>query len=84
MTLDEVIERLQEYRDLFGGDCELRLMVQKQWPFECSAIGVVSKEEILKEEVESESGQTGSSNIVYIVEGDKICYGLPQAWDMFS
>jgi hypothetical protein len=76
MTLDEIIERLKEYRGELGGDCEVRLMVQKQWPFECGAIGVVSNKEI-------HEGETGA-NLVYIVEGDKICYGVKSAWDVVS
>jgi hypothetical protein len=34
MTLNEIIERLEEYRDELGGDCEVRLMTQQNWPFE--------------------------------------------------
>ncbi len=29
MTLNEIIERLEEYRDEMGGDCEVRLMTQQ-------------------------------------------------------
>jgi hypothetical protein len=33
MTIDELIERLQEYRDEIGGDAEVRLMTQQKTLF---------------------------------------------------
>ena len=30
MTIDELIQRLEEYRDALGGDAEVRLMTQQQ------------------------------------------------------
>jgi hypothetical protein len=33
MTIDELIERLEDYRDELGSDCEVRLMTQQNWPF---------------------------------------------------
>ncbi|MEX2168545.1 MAG: hypothetical protein WD851_04505 [Pirellulales bacterium] len=32
MTLDELIDRLEEYRDAMGGDAEVRLMTQSNYP----------------------------------------------------
>ena len=46
MTLNELIERLEEYRDLHGEDCEVRLMTQQNWPFENAITGLVSGAEI--------------------------------------
>lgn len=40
MTIDELIERLEEYRDELGGDVEVRLMTQQSWPFENSICGL--------------------------------------------
>ena len=34
MTIDELIARLEDYRDEIGGDAEVRLMTQQNWPFE--------------------------------------------------
>ena len=36
MTIDELIARLEDYRDEIGGDAEVRLMTQQNWPFENS------------------------------------------------
>ncbi len=46
MTIDQLIERLEEYRDLTGGDTEVRLMTQSNWPLENTITGVCSGEEI--------------------------------------
>jgi hypothetical protein len=46
MTLNELIERLEEYRDLHGEDCEVRLMTQQNWPFENTITGLASGAEI--------------------------------------
>ena len=46
MTIDQLIERLEEYRDLIGGDAQVRLMTQQNWPFENSITGLCSGEEI--------------------------------------
>ena len=42
MTLDTLIEILTDYRDEFGGDAEVRLMTQQNWPFENRICGVTS------------------------------------------
>ncbi|MEZ6097154.1 MAG: hypothetical protein R3C03_23515 [Pirellulaceae bacterium] len=42
MTLNELIERLKDYRDDLGGETEVRLMTQQNWPFENSIYGLVS------------------------------------------
>jgi hypothetical protein len=72
MTLNELIERLEEYRDELGGDAEVRLMTQQNWPFKNALTGLVSGAEI------NEADQTTA---VYIVEGTQIGYGLKRAWD---
>src|SRR6056297_73451 len=46
MTLDTLIEILNDYRDEFGGDAEVRLMTQQHWPFENDIRGVTSGEEL--------------------------------------
>ena len=42
MTIDELIGRLEEYRDELGGDAEVRLMTQQNWPFENGIFGLAS------------------------------------------
>ena len=39
MTLNELIDRLEDYRQELGGDTEVRLMTQSNWPFENSIYG---------------------------------------------
>ena len=46
MTIDELIQRLQDYRDDLGGDTEIRLMTQQNWPFENGIAGLASGAEI--------------------------------------
>ena len=42
MNLDTLIEILNDYREEFGGDAEVRLMTQQNWPFENRICGVTS------------------------------------------
>jgi hypothetical protein len=43
VTLDELIERLDEYRDELGGETEVRLMTQQNWPFEYELAGLAPR-----------------------------------------
>lgn len=87
MTLNELIERLEEYRDLHGEDCEVRLMTQQNWPFENAITGLVSGAEINDAEGDDddEGVETGTDvetdAVVYIVEGEQLGYGSKRAWD---
>ena len=80
MTLNEMIERLEEYRDELGEDCELRLMTQQNWPFENAITGLVSGAEI-NEADEDDDADVGDDQVVYIVEGTQLGYGSKRAWD---
>jgi hypothetical protein len=57
MTLNEIIERLEEYRDDLGGDCEVRLMTQQNWPFENAIIGLASHAEIIASDENSDGDE---------------------------
>ena len=87
MTLNDLIERLEEYRDLMGKDCEVRLMTQQNWPFENAITGLVSGAEINDAEADDddEGVNTGTDvetdAVVYIVEGEQLGYGSKRAWD---
>lgn len=81
MTIDQLIERLEEYRDVLGGDTEVRLMTQQNWPFENSIRGVCSDEEMNEEEEEEEDDKE-KENVVYIVEGGQLGYGDKRAWEV--
>ena len=66
MTVDELIERLEEYRDALGGDAEVRLMTQQHWPFENAVCGIVSNAELNGHD-EEEDEDVEDDRVVYIV-----------------
>lgn len=83
MTIDELIHRLREYRDTIGGDAEVRLMTQSNWPFENDIFGLASDEEIhdaADEDDSDEEDEVGADPVVYICEGQQLCYGTRKAW----
>lgn len=82
MTIDEMIERLEYYRDTVGGDTEVRLMTQERWPFENSITGLCSAEEMHDAcDEEPEDADTEAEKMVYIVEGGQLGYGSKRAWE---
>ena len=87
MTIDELIERLEEYRDDLGGEAEVRLMTQANWPFENGIVGLASGAEInaaAEEEDDDpeDDSEVDDDDVLYIVEGQQICYGTKRAWDI--
>jgi len=87
MTVDELIERLEEYRELIGGDTEVRLMTQQNWPFENSICGIVSGKEIndaADEDNPGDDDDVDDDAIVYIVEGSQLGYGTKRAWEVLQ
>ena len=84
MTIDQLIERLEEYRDLIGGDAEVRLMTQQQWPFENTIVGVCSGEEIndAADDDPDDDGDVDADAVLYIVEGQQLEYGTKRAWEI--
>ena len=86
MNLDTLIEILTDYRDELGGDAEVRLMTQQQWPFENRICGLVSGQEMNDASDDDEDGDSDDSDVtedavVYIVEGGQIGYGIKRAWE---
>jgi hypothetical protein len=84
MNLDTLIEILNDYREELGGDAEVRLMTQQNWPFENRICGVTSGQEMndTNDDDEADDDQdVADENIVYIVEGGQICYGSKRAWE---
>ena len=84
MTIDELIERLEDYRDEIGGDAEVRLMTQSNWPFENDIFGLASGQEINDEADDDDSNDDGdvdADQVVYICEGQQLCYGTKRAWE---
>lgn len=85
MTIDQLIERLEEYSDLIGGDAEVRLMTQQQWPFENTIVGVCSGEEIndaADDDDPDDDGDVDDDAVLYIVEGQQLGYGTKRAWEV--
>ena len=83
MTVSELIERLEEYRDEFG-DVEVRLMTQSHYPFENAVAGLASGHEINEagDEENSEDDGDVDDDVVYIVEGQQLGYGTKRAWEV--
>ena len=86
MTLDTLIEILNDYREEFGGDAEVRLMTQQNWPFENRICGVTSGRDMNEADDEDADADDDDQDVaedhkVYIVEGGQICYGSKRAWE---
>ena len=81
MTIDEMIGRLEDYRDAIGGDAEVRLMTQQQWPFENEIDGLASGEEI-NDRDDGDDEDVDNDRVVFIVEGQQRGYGSKRAWEV--
>ncbi len=86
MTIDELIAHLEDYRDEIGGDAEVRLMTQQNWPFENSIYGLASGAEINDYDEDDEDGgdddDASEDAVLFIVEGQQLGYGTKRAWDV--
>ena len=86
MTIDELIARLEDYRDEIGGDAQVRLMTQQNWPFENSIYGLASGAEINDYDEDDEDGgdddDAAEDAVLFIVEGQQIGYGTKRAWEV--
>ncbi|TWU39339.1 hypothetical protein [Novipirellula artificiosorum] len=86
MTLETLINLLAEYAEEHGGDAEVRLMTQENWPFENRIAGVTSGAEMNEASEDDPSEYFDDQDVaddamVYIVEGGQICYGSKRAWE---
>ncbi len=89
MKLSELIARLNEYAEDLGGDAEVRLMTQQNWPFENKLLGLCSGAEIndaeyceSDEDDSTDDGDVSDESVLYLVEGGQICYGSKRAWEI--
>jgi len=89
MTIDELIARLEDYRDEIGGDAQVRLMTQQNWPFENSIYGLASGAEINDYQDDEDGDKDGDDDddaaedaVLFIVEGQQLGYGTKRAWDV--
>lgn len=94
MTISELIENLEELRDEYGDETEVRFASQPRYPFEYEISEVVgvsaeAEREVLRlemslegatpEEIEEELSDVEDTDpIVYLAEGSQIGY-LPEA-----
>ena len=82
MNLDTLIEILNDYREEFGGDAEVRLMTQQNWPFENTIFGLASGEEINADPDEDDDDDVEADQVLYICEGQQLGYGSKRAWEV--
>ena len=84
MDIDTLIELLKDAREEMGGDAEVRLMTQHNWPFENAVFGVTTGAEINNsdDEDDEEDQNVENDNTIYIVEGQQLCYGSKNAWNV--
>jgi hypothetical protein len=80
MTIDELIAQLEDCRDTFGGDIEVRLMTQPNWPFEYGIAGVTDSDTMVDSDEDGEFPPDDA--VIYIVEGNQIGYGNKNAWNV--
>jgi hypothetical protein len=74
---------LEEYRDAISGDAEVRLMTQSNWPFENDIFGLASGEEInATTDDPNDDGDVETDQVLYICEGQQLCYGTKRAWEV--
>jgi hypothetical protein len=87
MTIDQLIARLEECRDEIGGDAEVRLMTQRNWPFENSIFGVTTGAEMNESDDDDDDDDAEDAEdaeddgVVYIVENEQLGYGSKRAWN---
>jgi len=74
MTLQDLINQLQELADEFGPDTEVRLAQQPAWAFEYSVGDVAA----CTSDPDDEDGEEPDAPVVYISEGQQLGY-LPGA-----
>jgi hypothetical protein len=79
MKIDDLIQRLEQYREEIGGECEVRLMTQKNWPLEKTIRGLASGLEINKRDGDA---NVENDHVLYIIEEQSIRYGSRLAWDV--
>jgi hypothetical protein len=91
MKVSELIELLEEQ----DPDAEVLVMMQQNWPFECSLAGVTTREEMLSadradraEDVDGDEDEEPrlergtAKNDVFLVEGEQLRYGSKTAWSV--
>jgi hypothetical protein len=65
VTIQDLIDALQEQADRLGGDVPIRVAVQPSWPLRGTVCGVVANDEITDPDVEPE-------RIVWIATSERV------------
>ena len=69
MTVNEMIERLQEAADDGFGECEVRLAFQPSWPLQFQVGGVATPDDESRAADDPDEEPDDASRVVYITEG---------------
>lgn len=70
MTVNEMIERLQEVAEDGFGECELRLAFQPNWPLQFRIGGIAVPADESRGMGEPDEEPDDADSVVYIVEGN--------------
>lgn len=78
MTVQELIEELEVYKELHGEDVEIRFASQPSWPFEYSIGEIVSNKDCPDmcddESDEYSTDEQNTDTILYLVEERQVGY----------
>jgi hypothetical protein len=86
MTLNDLIQRLEEIRQEVGGETDVRLAHQPNYPFEYSIAGIVVGK-VDEDEIDPRipgpviGGVGPDGPPVYILEGSQLGYASRSLWD---
>jgi hypothetical protein len=70
MTVNEMIERLQEVAEDGFGECELRLALQPRWALQFTIGGIAVPDDDSRGMGEPDEEPDDAGKVVYITEGD--------------
>ena len=69
MTVNEMIERLQEAAEGGFGECEVRLAFQPSWPLQLTVAGIATPDDESRAQGEPDEEPDDAASVVYVVEG---------------
>lgn len=69
MTVNEMIERLQDVAEDGFGECELRLAFQPNWPLQFTIAGITIPDDESRSMGEPDEEPDDAASVVYLVEG---------------
>lgn len=93
MTLDQLIETLQQLQNRFGGDVEVRMTTAMQWPSVCESSVQLIDNEVAGVLVSSEDGDLGALQMfpseadavaAHIVMGSQLQCGMAEEWSVID